>query len=1150
MVSSLTRNQVPGNRLRVRIPCPPLPEACRANRLRRASLLVLLLLVGFLAAPARADDVVLAVTGAPADGLAVAPVDLTAAARWCKQTPVQPQSIGAVTARGESVPFQFVPAADYDPADRVAGTLVLKLSESNATQLRLVFGKSQAAAAPWDGTVKTGSYAIRHDAGRMAGLPSRIEFSGTGKVFEEFRWQDRAYHPEAGSFRFADDKAAELQRISEGSLCTVVEVSGRYVRSDGTPPPAEPAATYQWFYFRDRPLVYVTVAQRQQQPFTWKEVHFLELNFPGDDFTHFAGGEPISQGKFEANEKGTSFSQWAALLDGRNAIAAMQSGSLLVYDGRGGYGTYLHAHRDVAWSPWDGGERKLSAWLWIGSAEEPVKAVQAAAQQLPSAARVEVTVDAVGERIEAIRGQLEKLPADERRQAWWRVQGARQLEAQGRLEAAVRTAEGHKPGDWTVITAGQLGAILEQSDGGVRLLGVFDTARGRQLTAAESLPLFKLSMRHAESKEEVALAADAGWKQVNVTGDGQDALIRWSTPRDERLGDLGVTLRAVADRTAGAIRWSMKIDNPSEQWSVWRTVFPQLAVAELAADAKLFVPRAAGEVQQAVWRRNFRFGGTYPGGWTSMQFMAAYDENGKTGLYVATHDPWGSTKDISAQSDPAARTVTLTYDHPVPGMGTAGNDFELSGQAVWQLLRGDWFDAAVIYRDWVRAEAKWYPKLGPDGREDTPLWMRELPAWALSGGAPKDCVEQVKQFAEFLEVPVGFHWYNWHQIPFDNDYPHYFPTKDGFREAVADLQGAGVYVMPYINGRLWDTRDRGMEDFQFSSQARAAATKDEQGKPYLESYSSKESDGSSVKLAAMCPSTELWKDKVREIVVRLMTECGVKGVYIDQVAAAVPRLCFDASHGHPLGGGHWWTESYWELLERLRQAMPQGYILTTECNAEPYLHHFDGYRPWHWQYDGQVPAFPAVYGGAVQMFGRAYRGGPSKDLALRMKAGEQLVFGEQIGWINPGVVREKENAEFFRQIVRLRWHLRRYFYAGEMACPPKRIGTIPRVTADWQWHGQWPVTTDAVMAGTWRLPAENKLVLLAVNVADEPVTATLRFDAGEYGFRGPEVRVTRISSDGPGKTFTTPPAIDRQVIFEPRSAWAWEITAPRPAGSP
>ena len=35
--------------------------------------------------------------------------------------------------------------------------------------------------------------------------------------------------------------------------------------------------------------------------------------------------------------------------------------------------------------------------------------------------------------------------------------------------------------------------------------------------------------------------------------------------------------------------------------------------------------------------------------------------------------------------------------------------------------------------------------------------------------------------------------------------------------------------MPYINGRLWDTRDRGIEDFEFSRIARPAATEDENG---------------------------------------------------------------------------------------------------------------------------------------------------------------------------------------------------------------------------------------------------------------------------------------------------------------------------------
>jgi hypothetical protein len=478
-------------------------------------------------------------------------------------------------------------------------------------------------------------------------------------------------------------------------------------------------------------------------------------------------------------------------------------------------------------------------------------------------------------------------------------------------------------------------------------------------------------------------------------------------------------------------------------------------------------------------------------------------------------------------------------------MGEPGNGFVLPGTAVWQLLRGDWFDASVIYRSWVRKEARWYPKLSADGRADTPSWMRELPAWGLGGGAPKECVGAVKAFAKFLGVPIGFHWYNWHQIPFDNDYPHYFPYKEGFPDGVCELQSANVYVMPYINGRLWDTHDRGRDDYQFTKVARPAVTKDEKGEPYTETYGSKETDGSPVRLGVMCPTMALWQTKIRDTVLRLFSECGVKGVYIDQVAAAAPVLCFDRSHGHPLGGGHWWTEGgYWPLVNAIHQAKPKDRMLTTECNGEPFVHTFDGYLTWHWQYDGQVPAFAAVYGGAVQMFGRSYGGGPTRDLALRMRAGQQLVFGEQIGWIGPEVIREKENAAFLREVIRLRWDLRRYFHAGEMARPPQLVGKVPTVKADWQWGGTMWVTTDAVLTGAWAIPDEKRLVLLAANVSDQPVTANLQYDSRPYGFSGPQVRIRLLSAEGENKATLSPPLVNLPITFPARTAKAWEVTLP------
>ena len=703
---------------------------------------------------------------------------------------------------------------------------------------------------------------------------------------------------------------------------------------------------------------------------------------------------------------------------------------------------------------------------------------------------------------------------------------------------------GKFPTHWKSLDAGDLQMVLEQTGDGIRLLSLHDVAKNHELLAAKPLPLFTLTLRHVPSKEEVRLSADAAWESVEAAAHqpSSDLEIRWQKPKDGRLAGVRVVARASPDTSASAIRWRLSVENDNDQWSVLRVVFPQLGVAQPGDDARVFFPRGPGEVQRGLWQRAFRYHGLYPNGWMAMQFLAAYDPGRKTGLYVATHDPAGSTKDIAVETRPHDRAVVFTFDHPVPDMGKAGNKFTLNGAAIWQLLRGDWFDAAVIYRNWVRKEARWYPDLTAEGRGDTPLWMRELPVWALGGGAPGACVPAVKKFAKLMDVPTGFHWYNWHKIPFDNDYPHYFPVKDGFAEGVRELQAAGVYVMPYINGRLWDTRDKGAKDSEFTRLALPAATKDEEGQPYTESYSSKEADGSRVKLGVMCPTTRLWQDRVGGIVGRLFGEYGLNGVYIDQIAAASPKLCFDSSHGHPLGGGHWWTEGYWQMLDEIRKKKPKDRMLTSECNAEPYIRFFDGYLTWHWQYDGQVPAFPAVYGGAIQMFGRAYRGGDTKDLALRMKAGQQLVFGEQIGWISPNVVNEKDNFAFLRQIVHLRWQLRRYFYAGEMARPPQLIGDIPTVHADWQWSGKWPVTTDAVLTGAWRLPRDNKLTLLFVNVGDNAVSAKLDFDAAAYGLPGTQLRLVKLTAEETAKLSTVPGAFQREITFQPRSAFVWELT--------
>lgn len=714
-----------------------------------------------------------------------------------------------------------------------------------------------------------------------------------------------------------------------------------------------------------------------------------------------------------------------------------------------------------------------------------------------------------------------------------------------RLETAFQLPEAQRPASWTVLKVGELGIVLDRKPDGVELLSLFDLAKHQQLLAPKSLPLFAIALRDLAKKEDVQCQANAGWEHVhvNVSKATQQIEIGWRTPKDKRLGDLRVTATGLLDASSGSVHWNMKVDQVGKTWSVRRVVFPQIALDASLPEFTFLYPWGPGQLRYGVW--SGPFSGpyyTYPSHCATMQFMAGYSPRLSTGLYFGMHDPCAGVKDVVAEGREGDKAIAVAFDIPAEDMESGGNGYVSSGKYVWQLLHGDWFDASVIYRNWVRQHAAWYPKLGPDGRADTPKWMRELSVWLQRWGGPGEIVSPVTSFAQSMGVPLGLHWYGWHSNPFDNDYPHYLPAKNGFADAVRSLQQKGVYVMPYINGRLWDTRDKGAQDFEFTRKASPAAAKNEPDKPAIEMYGSKETDGSPVRFAVMCPSTKLWQETIHQIVLPLMNEYGVKGVYIDQVAAERPVLCIDKTHGHPTGGGHWWVESYSKMLQDIRRAKPADDMLTTECNAEPYIKDFDGYLTWHWCRDRQVPAFPAVYGGAIQMFGRAYRGGETQDLALQMKAGQQFVFGEQIGWFDPEVIQKPRAADFLKQLVQVRWQLRRYFYAGEMARPPKLQGDIPTVRADWQWDNPGWVTTNAVMTGAWTIPAEHRCIFLFANVSDQPVTAKLQCDATAYGFSAQQVKIHSIVPNGAGESFTSPSAIRRDVTFPARSAMAWEIS--------
>jgi Domain of unknown function (DUF6259) len=705
------------------------------------------------------------------------------------------------------------------------------------------------------------------------------------------------------------------------------------------------------------------------------------------------------------------------------------------------------------------------------------------------------------------------------------------------LSAAVDTGEVVKPetlrasaGDGVVLVNEHVGLRLAPAKAGLSPVSLFGFEEEREFFAEGPAALWEVAAENSEQRgmrwtnEDPVFEATCTMKSA-----GNAAQLTWHGTGEAAGIDVVIDLRL----DGKALRLQPMIRNTSDSLSILRVEMPKLSLGQIGAsceDDAFLTPTVSGTLWPSPLTKGVSCSAVYPGGWGTMQFGAHYDADG--GLYIAAHDPVASTKTYRVNQHGGERAIAVRIEWPAPDASKPGNDFAFPGEIVVAVFQGDWFDAAQRYRAWAQREAQWWPCRGKWGRPDTPRWMKEVCVWGRPYGAAKQAVAPTLRFAEYMDgLPLGVHWYSWHEIPFDNNYPHYFPAKEGFAEGVAQMQEAGVRVMPYINGRLWDS-----DTDDFESVAKPAATKKRDGEYYVERYGGDPED-----LVPMCPTQKVWQDKVSEIVLRLLgPECNVDGVYIDQVAAAAPVECYDASHGHPLAGGHWWTTGgYWPMLTALNQSIDKSLpdkMLTTECNAEPFAHLFDGYLTWNFQYRNTVPAFAAVYGGKVQMFGRAYNGNDTQ--AHWARTGQALVYGEQLGWATVDIVKTNpEAAAYLRRCGRVRHRLLPYLAQGYMARPPKVSGEIPEVTSDWAWSGKWMVTTSALERGAWRAE-DGSLAFVFANTTNKPLTFTWDFDAGVCGLTGEAFATDIVVEDGQSKGDVLPARSQRPITLEALGVYA------------
>lgn len=602
---------------------------------------------------------------------------------------------------------------------------------------------------------------------------------------------------------------------------------------------------------------------------------------------------------------------------------------------------------------------------------------------------------------------------------------------------------------------------------------------------------------------------------------GEETVLRlnWNLRLSRRgEGKVQVLIRAAAG--SAFTHWSLRVEAPPD-WKVTKVEFPMIPGIQTGVLPKAAVPTGWGAEYDLA--KGVTYPGQYPSWEAGMQMVAFYGRG--TGLYIAAHDPAACLKNLTIDAmGPTARYAMVNF--PVIPEET-GQTYELPFETVIGFYAGDWVEAARIYREFTFTTP--WGNIPVVSKRGIPQWMQDTDLWLRPDGAAADNLEITKKALEYFGGNTTLHWYRWHEVEYDVDYPEYFPSTPGFADGIAELQKCGTHVIPYINGRIWDPDSKSWTE----KNAVRSAAKDERGHCYSEIY------GSKIPNNVMCPTTQLWRDTIADIVGRMFNELGTDGVYIDQICAARGVPCHDPSHGHPIGGGSVWHYGYRGLMNQVRKHVPAGRVLTTEECSEPWLDQFDAHINVNTPMElNSIPLFAAVYSDRTIAYGFRYytKDEPENAIPFRQKNSRALLYGGQLGWIQPQLILapgvEKE-ASFLRDLAHTRSHARPFVTDGQFLRLLNVTGDNPIMDcrASGGFSADYAVQEPAVNASAWK--AGGQLGVLLCNISDESRAVTVPLPLDEAG-----VRTQTLHIAGPDGKFTTKQFTGNQIniTIPPRTA--------------
>ncbi len=592
--------------------------------------------------------------------------------------------------------------------------------------------------------------------------------------------------------------------------------------------------------------------------------------------------------------------------------------------------------------------------------------------------------------------------------------------------------------------------------------------------------------------------------------------------------------------------------------------FPRIfGIPPLGAGEELAVPRWMGQrTHDPRAQLAGRDGGgrrlewAYPGA-LAMQMLALYRPD-RAGLYLATDDTLAYRKTFALQGAPdgsASYEVAQELSDPA----APRDAWQPAFGSVVGTFHGDWITAVERYRAWGTRQ-RW-ARESRLARGRVPQWLLDTGMWVWNRGRSPGVLLPAEALREKLGLPVSVFWHWWHHGPYDTSFPDYLPPREGveaFVRAVREAHADDVHMITYMNQRLWCTHTPSWE----AEGAERWAVKGRDLKVHEEVYNIFDPQP----CAPMDVTTQFWRDKYAGIADTVLNQYGVDGIYMDQ--AVLSLVCWDPTHGHPVGGGNYWMGGFEKLAADIRRRAESGpelllagegageawlpsldLMLTLQVSQERYSDPANGWEPIP-MFQAAYHAYGITYGSYSSLTMPPYDDlwpdstAPAEPLKLldvafrrqfHLEQARSFVWGIQptIANFMPSHLTDRpEETAYMMRLARVRAAALPWLLHGTFLRPPEldapevdvtlsRVSIYaaqrsgPRVS-----EGRYP----AAIAGAWRA-ADGSVAIALASIVAEASSVGFSFDAGAYGlggggriFRIDEAGRTDFGAFGPGAT--------------------------------